>query len=86
MNMPEEQMKKWTNLSNLFLDKGQSSLMKVNVRSGRSSLELRTSSRFIILMKTNLDQLMRTLILRNASMKLMLWLSMTAKEKTWTTN
>lgn len=56
--------------------------MKANVRSGRSSSELRTSSRFIILMKTNSDQQMKTLILRNALMKLIKWPSMTVKERT----
>jgi hypothetical protein len=56
--------------------------MKVNAKSGKSSLELKTSSRFIILMKTNLDLQMKTLTLKNASMKSKLWLSMTAKERT----
>lgn len=56
--------------------------MNANVRSGKSSSELKTSSRFIILMKTNLDQLMKMLTLKNALMKLKQWQSMTAKERT----
>jgi len=82
MNMLEEPMRKWINSSKWFQDKEQSLLMNANVRSGKSSSELKTSSRFIILMKTNLDQLMKMLTLKNALMKLKQWPSMTAKERT----